>query len=238
MANEKGMVNLEKEGEAMNGTSHCFPTIKIDEIPEANDSGDACRLFRPIYQTPSHKRSSGPADACDDHDNSKALEEIREKNFKKGYEAGCRDACHLAHQALAPTLNAFWEAFGAYSTCFTKVTGNYSNDIISLALAIAKKILNHHLELDIDRLGSISREFESLLKQTFKLTIEFNKEDLQTMSELLDCDHPDWKHSAAITIIGKNDIRKGRLQTKTSSQNVGMSNPELLQRIDDVLSNL
>ncbi|MGD9365258.1 MAG: FliH/SctL family protein [Desulfobacteraceae bacterium] len=222
----------------MNETSHCFPIINTDEIPEPKDRGDACHLFRPIYRTPSHKRSSGPTNACDDHDGSKALEEIREKNFKKGYEAGCRDACNLAHQELAPTLNAFWEVLGSYSTCFTKVTDNYSNYILSLALAIAKKILNNHLELDSDRLGSISREFESLLKQTFQLGIEFNREDLQSLSERLDCDHPDWKHSAAINIIGKNDIRKGRLQTKTSNQNVDGLKSKLLQHIDDVLSNL
>lgn len=222
----------------MNGTSHCFPSIKRGEIPESKDSGDACRLFRPIYQTPSRERSSSLTNACDDHDNSKALEEIREKSFKKGYDAGCRDACNLAHQALAPTLNEFWEAFGSYSNCFTKVTDNYSNYILSLALAIAKKILNHHLELDSDRLGSISREFESLLKQTFQLSIEFNKEDLQALSQLLECDHPDWKHSAAVNIIGKNDIRKGRIQPKPLNQNVDSLKPKLLQHIDDVLSNL
>lgn len=222
----------------MNGTSHCFPSIKRGEIPESKDGDDACRLFRPIYQTPSHMRSSGSTNACDDHDNSKALEEIREESFKKGYDAGSRDACNLAHQALAPTLNAFWEAFGSYSTCFTKVTDNYSNHTISLALAIAKKILNKNLELDIDRFGSISREFELLLKQTFQLAIEFNKEDLQTLSHLFDSDHPDWKHSAAINIIGKKDIQKGRIQPKISSQNVDVLNPEMLQHIDDVLSNL
>jgi hypothetical protein len=234
------MVSVEKEGAAMNGTSHCFPSIKRDEIPELKDSGDACRLFRPIYQTPSHKQSSSPTNACDDHDNNKALEQIREKSFKKGYDAGCRDACNIAHQTLAPTLNAFWEAFGSYSNGFTKVTDNASNYIISLALTIAEKILNHQLELDIHRLGSISREFESVLKQTFQLTIELNTEDLQTLSELLDCDHPDWKrkHSAAINITGKNDIGKGNIQPKPSYQNVDSLKPKLLQHIDDVLSNL
>lgn len=222
----------------MNGTSHCFPTINGDAIPEPKASGDPCRQFRPIYRPPSHQRTSGPTNACDDHDSSGELEEIREKNYKKGYEAGCRDASNLAHQELAPALNAFWEAFGAYSTCFTKVTDNYSKYILSLALAIAKKILKHHLELDIDRLGSISNEFESLLKQTFQLAIEFNKEDLQTLSERLDDDHPDWKHTAAISIIGKNDIRKGHIQPQLSSQNVDMINSELLQQLDDLLSDL
>ena len=222
----------------MNGTSHCFPSIKRGEIPESKDCGDACRQFRPIYQTPSHMRSSVPTNACDDQNNRKALEEIREKSFDKGYDAGCRDACNLAHQALAPSLNAFCEVFGSYSNCFTKVTDHYSNYIVSLALAIAKKILHHHFEIDVDRLGSISRQFEQSLKQTFQLAIEFNQEDLQTLCELLDGDLPDWKHSAAVRIIGKNDIQKGHIQPQISSQNVDRLSPELLRHIDDVLSNL
>lgn len=235
------MQRVEKRGESNHLNSHCFPSIEksIDKASGQNDA--ACNSFRPMFQF-HDEASGGGAHDTGNHRKSgngrDTLEQIREKRFLEGLEAGKTDACKIVQKDLETPVHQFLNENDLYSNCFSQITSHYSNHIVGLALAIAKKIIGDHAHLNGEHLEPISLQLHTLLKEQYRLSAKFNPNDIQALTDLLACVRPQWKRSDALDISSDNETHKGQVQLDNADASIETMKATFKQKIEEILSGI
>ena len=235
------MQRVEKQGESDLHSSHCFPSIEKSLDKASGQSDATCNSFRPMFQFHDEASGEGSRDAGHHpHAGSgpDTLEQIRERRFLEGLEAGKADACKIVQKDLESPIHHFLSENDSYSNCFTQITSNYSDQIVGLAVAIAKKIVGEHSRLSREHLEPISHQLHTLLKEQYRLSAKFNPNDIESLTELLACVRPQWKQSDALDISGDDETLKGQVQLKNADATIESVKDSLKQKVEEILSGI
>jgi flagellar biosynthesis/type III secretory pathway protein FliH len=232
------MQRVEKQRELEQHSSHCFPSIEKSLENTSCQSESACNAFRPMFQV--HDPSSGKGDLdsgnCKRADSAHdTLEQIKEKCFLKGLEAGKADACNLVRKELEAPVHQFLNSTERYSNCYCRITKSYSGHIVELALAIARKILGDSSGLNREHLAPISGQLHTLLKAQYRFSAKFNRDSIESLTELLSCVSPQWKSSDALEIAGDDEIRKGQVQLDDFDASIEAVKNKFKQMVEETL---
>lgn len=235
------MQRVEKQGESDLRSSHCFPSIEksLDKTSGQNDA--TCDAFRPMFQY--HDEASGRGSRAAGHhpqagSGPDTLEQIREKRFLEGLEAGEVDACKIVQKDLETPIHQFLNESDNYSHCFNQITSTYSDHIVGLALAISKKIVGEHSQLSSEHLASISHQLHTILKEQYRLSAKFNPNDIESLTEILTCVRPQWKESDALDISGDDETGMGQVQLKNVDTAVENEKDTFKQKVEEILSGI
>ena len=233
------MQSVEKQVESDHRNAHSFPSIEksLEKASCQNNSG--CNSFRPMFQFHDDATGKSAHDAgnhCTTGDGPDALEQIREKRFLEGLEAGKAEACKIIQNELETPVHQFLNENDRYFNCFDQITSNYSDHIVGLALAISRKIVGDHCQLNGDHLESISHQLHTLLKKQYRLSAKFNRDDIESLTELLACVRPQWKQSDALDITGDDETRKGQVQFENSDASIETVKDKFKQKVEEILS--
>lgn len=232
------MQRAEKDNGSANFASHCFPSIHEASRRSCAQHHEACHSFRPLYQFPNGKSVKGSGDTGDDHSSSghPTIEEIRKKSFNKGFEAGKAEACKIVQKELDTPIRQFLDETDRYTHCFTQITDSHSNQIVRLALAVAKRVLGDAFQLDPDRHESMCRQMHSFLTRQYQLNVKFNCEDTQSLNELLVCVNPRWNQSPALNVASDVETQKGRINLIKAEETYDTSEGKFNQKIEEILA--
>lgn len=233
------MQRAEKQVESDHRNAHSFPSIEksLEKASCQNHSG--CNSFRPLFQFHDDANGKGAHDTGNHStagDGPDTLEQIREKRFSEGLEAGKAEACKIVQNDLEAPVHQFLNENDRYSNCFDQITSNYSDHIVGLALAISRKIVGDHSQLNREHLEPISHQLHTLLKEQYRLSAKFNHDDIESLTELLACVRPQWKQSDALDITGDAETCNGQVQFENSDASIETVKDKFKQKVVEILS--
>lgn len=235
------MQSVEKQSESDHHSSHCFPSIEksIDNTSGLNEPD--CDAFRPLFQV--SDPSSGQSD-IDSGNQSTAgsgqdtVAQIRQQRFIEGHEAGKADACNIVRKELDAPVHQFINESDLFSNCYSHITQNYSVHIVALALAIVKKILGDRSKFNSEHFDPICGQLHSFLKTKYRLSAKFNRDDIESVTDLLACINPQWKPSDALDIAGVDEIRAGCVDLDNCDASIEAAKNEFKQKVEITLDSL
>lgn len=227
------MRRLEKDTEFVIPRPHSFPALHStsENAPRQDDR------FRPLFHTPagiSNTENDSPPDGMKGGDDSNPLADALKESYERGIEEGRKDACSLAQQELEPSLQGFFNRLNAFKDHFGQFTHNQAVHIIALAFSIACKISGRRTLPEDDALLSVQEELDAGLRRHHQLELQFNKNDLKELADLMHCRSTDIDDSGVVRICDVDDIQRGAPRLGPSAE----AFEELIAQITQALEDL
>lgn len=230
------MQRAQKASGSADQNSHCFPSIEKSLEKTSGQSSGACDAFRPLFQSQSDASGKGTPGA--EKDDPDTLEQIREKRFSEGLEAGNIEACRIVERELDAPIRHFLNQNDEFSNSFDKITETYSDHILELALAITQKIIGDPSRLNAACLEPMRRQLQNCLKQHYQLSVHFNSDDIESLTGLLECVRPRWNRSAALNISSDTEIPQGRMQLENAEETFDALKERFIRKFEEMISGL
>jgi hypothetical protein len=224
------MQRTEKNSASPAGALHSFPTLHPASRDKERD--DTC--FRPMFQTPvggSHHAKDTPGDGTDGDD---ALAVALKESYERGLAKGSADACGLAQQELAPTLQSFFNRLNAFSDNFKQFTRDQATQMVTLALSIAGKISGGQPLQNADDLLPVQEALEEGLRRCHELNLQLNEDDMEALADLMRCQNMEMIDSDAVRISQIDGIQRGAPRTGHPSATVEALQDQMTQSIEDL----
>ena len=197
----------------MNSTSaHNFPELNGDRLSKnrAVSRKDEGADFKPLYQSDRHcPQSLKAADA------SGAVDQVREKGYAQGFEAGCKDACLLVQQEITPAIRALSEGLIQLEGFVDDLAQNSAVHISKMALRIAEKILGEPPHLTMADLDFFADDLKHQMAESCRLDLLLNPDDKNNLTQLLAAENSQSSQAPSIiTIKDGGDVQSGSLQAE------------------------
>ncbi len=179
------------------------PFFVIDELTEVKDRqerrrGDRRRGYRRIEDRSLVSRA---------HEEAKI---IKENAQKEGFDEGVNNA----KEEVAELKNAIQTIINIKE----KAYDSYKDDIIFIALEIAKKILSEHVNVEPETVVEIaSKIIKNLSKEENSIMITVNPNDEETMQKAIEEGKLRNKTNVEISVLTDNNIEQGSCMVKTQS---------------------
>lgn len=233
------MERTQKDSESAIGAFHCFPAI----APASNRKDRAENCFRPMFQTVAGRFKDAKDDPCDgteDGNGDDSLAVALKESYERGVEKGNQDACDLAQQELAPSLQSFFNKLNTFSDSFKQFTQDQATQIVALALSIAGKISG------ADKISGRQQEQNSVdmlpvkdvldagLQSCQQLSLQLNKDDLKVLADLIRCQNMEMNESGAVRIRQNEAIQRGAPQSSRPSATLEALREQITQTIENL----
>lgn len=108
---------------------------------------------------------------------------IQREAFEKGFSQGEKAGRELAEQAMEESLGALQEAVAQWDLILQDSKGEMAFEIVRLALAVAKKILQREVSLEGDMVLRVVKAALSKARVREDVIVRVNPMDLETISE-------------------------------------------------------
>lgn len=108
---------------------------------------------------------------------------IQREAFENGFSQGERAGRKLAEQAMEETLKALQEAVAQLDSILQDTRGELSLEVVRLALAVARKILQREVSLEQDTVLQIVKAALSKARVREDVILRVNPMDLETVLE-------------------------------------------------------
>ena len=212
--------NFVEEKTIVNEEDDEFGGINLDEIDfeqrEERRRGDRRRGYRRIDERNLVSRAFEEANL------------IKKQAFEDGYNEGINSAKNDLTQ-FKDALNAFYQA---KEDAYDKL----SNDILSISLNIAKKIIKTELETNKEIIiNMINEVLGEVSKDEHKITLIVSKHDLNQvkdkLSEIIKINNIE----AKVNVVEDNEVAEGGVIVKTTSGVVDASITSQLKLVEEAL---
>jgi hypothetical protein len=233
------MERTQKDSESAIGALHCFPNI----APASNKKERAENCFRPMFQAPAGSFKDAKDDPGDDTEGGNgdnALAVALKESYERGVEKGSQDACDLAQQELAPSLQGFFNRLNTFSDSFKQFTQDQATQIVSLALSIAAKISGagkisgRQQERNSDDMLPVKDALDAGLQSFQQLNLQLNKDDLKALADLIRCQNMEMNESGAVRIHQNDVIQRGAPQSSGPSATLEALREQITQTIENL----
>lgn len=192
--------------------THSFPNLQ--QGPTGNRTVENTQVhFQPMF----HCGANGyrPAFACEPAEDGAVdeglCEDARQKGYQKGFDAGKKEACQRAREALQPDLIDFLQAFENVSAFHQHVTETASHQIIQMALRMCEQVLGQSIVLESKEADRLRQELEEAIRVAHQLTLAMNTEDTRALQDLTACFNLTWPNSRAVTFQTESRSSRGSL---------------------------
>lgn len=213
--------------------THAFPMLHAASACQSEKSGANCAVFKPLYKS----ASPGNNGATRGESAPESEEQIRKKGFQRGFAAGRQDACTLTQEEIGPDAKEFAIEFSQLKNCLHKIEENTSQSVLSMALSMVEKILGAAPDLKIEDLAHLTDELKDRMNESYQFRLGLNHEDLEILSQFMDCEVPQWQQSSAILLDGDASVKRGFIKT-TPSLAAPMSIDVLVQSLEKILADV
>jgi hypothetical protein len=224
------MERTEKDSDSAFGALHSFPTLH----PASKDRERADTCFHPMFQTPvggfNHAKDTPGVGTEGDDSLAVALKE----SYERGLEKGNVDACGLAQQELAPTLQSFFNRLNAFSDNFKQFTQDQATQMVTLALSIAGKISGCQQLRKADDLLPVQEVLDAGLQRCHQLNLQLNEDDLEALADLIRCQNMEMIESDAVRISQIDGIQRGVPRSSHPSATFEALREQMTQTIEDL----
>jgi flagellar biosynthesis/type III secretory pathway protein FliH len=170
---------------------HYFPNIPVSN---AGGSGASARSAADAAgKTDRQGRPSGAPSSSPDQDPSVQRAEMERQAYEQGFAKGEQDGRLAARQQTAPLLTALETTLAELDGVRQKIRRHLEQEVVELALHVARKVVRHELTVSKDTIVCVVREAMTQLDDPGKISIRLNPDDLkkiraagETLSSVMD----------------------------------------------------
>lgn len=222
------------------GESHAFPLLKNNAlIAQTGSSGEPDDCFKPLYSDVpmggNHLSPHRGLGVSCPGDGQIAEDSVRRKGFERGFDAGRQDACSLVREEMAPQIKSFADAFSRWNATMMRAEEKSNLQILKMAVAITKKILGAAPQCSTGRLESLKADLKARMRETYRLEVRLNPDDMDALSGLMTCENVHWEQWDYIAATGDAEVQRGTLLVKPLVQTLS-ADGDILRSLDALLS--
>ena len=141
---------------------------------------------------------------------------------------------HIDEQ-LGTVLPALGQLFQEFATTSSRRGAEWEQEVITLALAIAEKILRHEFSTHPDRLAAIVQQALELVVGKTTVSVHLNPGDLAKLGDRLRSLVPDANRFAELQLIASDSVRPSGCLVTTEHGRIDAQLETMLQRIQEEL---
>jgi flagellar assembly protein FliH len=154
-----------------------------------------------------------------------------DRRIQESFANGRREGAAAAHQALEPQLNAeiskLRDLFREVLSAGAKLRAHAEEDLVRLAVAIARRILHREVTVDVDAItGLVKAAFRRLDQREIHL-VKTDPDSLKRVTEVL----RELGAPAAVKLSADSSLRRGSLIIESSRGTLDASIETQLQEI-------
>jgi len=224
------MQRTEKNSRSAIGALHSFPTLH----PTSGDRPRADTTFRPLFQTTLGGSKHANGGAGDGTEGDDALAVALKESYERGIEKGNADACGLAQQELAPSLQGFFNRLNAFSDNFKQFTRDQATQMVNLALSIAGKVSGCQPSQNVDGMPTVQKALDAGLQRCHQLNLQLNEDDLEALADLMRCQHMEMIENDAVRISQSDGIQRGLPRASHPSATIEALGKQMTQTIEEL----
>ena len=190
--------NIESESHVQAGSCrlHYFPDIPVDDNSASvrcasgeagfkrshfEGQGSDCRA-----SFVRHQREPQP-----EEDDGIAIEAIEEQAYQRGFDAGKEEGyaegekagIDIGTHSIAPVADSLYQAIEQFETIRTESYKSIEEEVVKLALTIARKIVCHEVKINRDVVVCVAREALSRGEDPGNVTIKMSPADLELIQK-------------------------------------------------------
>lgn len=203
--------------------------------PASEGEADACALFQPLYHPCGENEKSDAEES--EKDPAVLLENARRKGMHDGLQSGREEAAEISGSSLRPALRDYAQAIDALCTLNGHVQDNVSENIIELALSIARQILGEDIGIAAASLSELKNEFGHALIDVNRFSLKMHPEDIDHLRETLAADDGTWPDHPGIRIEADPSLQPGDIGVAEHSSREALSN-KIKEALGSVLAGL
>ncbi len=218
-------------------TAHQFPDI-TQQPSAVHDpaSSDRRDLFRPLYHD---------ADACDtsaddhgrDDDAQGKLEQVRQKGYQDGFEAGRQDACQLANNLLEPHVSQFHQNIEQLTAYQNHLADHASAHMLRLAIAIAERVMDDGIQTGVEDLKDMRPTLIAAMCKRHQLRLRYHPRDLADLQQLMLCrGEAQWQSTNGVSIIEDDSVPLGELDTTPNRDERAAIDEQIITHLQTLLN--
>lgn len=158
---------------------HYFPNIPVGAagVPEAGGAGGAFRTLVPAApETLSAEASPAGASPV-------SPAEIERQAYREGFARGERDGRAAAARQVEPVLAGLQQLVESLEAGRQKLRREAEQEVVALALAVARKVVGQALASDAAALAGIVREAVGRTEASGSIQVRMHPDDLQRLRE-------------------------------------------------------
>jgi flagellar biosynthesis/type III secretory pathway protein FliH len=203
------------------GAFHCMTP------GEGEDKSDT---FQPLYQS---LAGAAPPAATEADQQAALIEEARLNGFQEGLKSGQVEARTLLRSSLLPGLNSFQNSCSNLTVLDEKIQVHASTNITELAIAIAERILNAPISLDLEcRHAAI----QTVLKEANRLSMSVHPNDLQLLRTILSESGLEWTAQMDLLIQANDAVQAGEVRAQDYTGLRSLFEQKIMQDLSEVLA--
>ncbi len=114
-------------------------------------------------------------------DDRTQLEAVVKQAYAEGFAQGERDAQALGEQRIAPLVATLENMMSELAAMRQKIQAQIENEVVELALHIARKVIGQEVQTNRSAVAAIVREALKLVEDPEEITIRMNPADIQQL---------------------------------------------------------
>jgi hypothetical protein len=219
--------------------SHSFPLLNQNTMDDAA-SASRCRhqAFKPLFNNSRREDtiSSRSGIGIPQPDPiQESAEQVSQEGYHRGFDAGNQDACNMVREEMAPQINSVADAFNQWNANMLRREENSNHQILKMAVSVAEKILGRAPEDDSGRLDTLKDVLSDHIRKAYRLVFKLNPEDMDVLSALMNCEHPEWGRWDYISVEGDAEVKRGSVQAQPATHTI-LANDGIVHSLEGLLA--
>jgi flagellar assembly protein FliH len=163
---------------------HCFPEISNNRLSEIRNPRNDKAQFKECsieHLGQTGIQGLGHRQAAETSDHDMPAQELHSQIFDEGYQKGFQDGLKSERQKIDQAIITLHRIFEEVSQLRQKLCNEAETAIVSLSLAIARKLLQREIEINPNSILSIVRSALKNVVDSANVKIKANPSDIETI---------------------------------------------------------
>lgn len=159
---------------------------------------------------------------------------VEREAFQKGFEAGRNSGLEMAEKKVEAILGRFSDSLVLLGQTRNEVVRATQQDLVHLAVEIARKLVHRELTLDPEIVITLVRVAVERLSANAPVTVYLNPDDLKVIERRLQ-EAPDLLGERELVLKSKRELRRGDCRLESPYGNVDATITEQFRQIENGL---
>jgi hypothetical protein len=219
--------------------SHSFPLLNQDTMNVAAGASRCCQQsFKPLFnngrrEDPVSSRSGIGIPQSDAVQES--AERVSQEGYRRGFDAGNQDACSMVREEMAPQINSVADVFNQWNANMLRLEENSNHHILQIAVSVTEKILGRVPEGNSGSLDTLKDVLRDHIRKAYRIVFKLNPEDMDVLSALMNCEHPEWGQWDYISVQGDAEVNRGSFRMQPATHTI-LDEAGIIHSLEGLLS--
>ncbi len=176
----------------MNSTCYLFPELRRAKTSRTAQAAAACEFRRTAVSPASGGRSAASSAMHRSGAPQGGIEDLEQQAYCRGFDEGARSGfeqgekagSEAVQQRLEHGLNSCGAMLQELEGLRRKTAAELETELVQLALAVARKIVNREIGIAPETVAGIVRQALDRVEHADRITVRLNPDDLKLLSEL------------------------------------------------------